>query len=385
MNFVESMAVSCGLKSESPCIEESFFPVVAEKYITFSSENHQSKQWDHLQEYIDLLTPILKKNGINMVEVGSNKLQFKNVIGLKGATNANHWAYIVKRSMLHFGPENFLSHLASFFDIPCVLLFSNTTPEYSLPNWSKNKENQHIIQSDLKGSKASFSGQETIKTINTISAEYCVAVTLNFLKINHSFDKYDILNIGTSYHQKLIEVVPDFIPDQNFFPRSLINIRLDYHFNEDNLIHFANNRKVSIVSDKKMDINKLSRIKPAISHLYLKVNENFDEDYVETLKLNGFNLSLILDEGANLAQTRLRFFDFEVVEETNKNKKDLDNTEKICDTTRYKSSKQIFSKEGRFSSKLSYDKKIKTHDDQFIIDEDNFWEDSEYFKLYNLK
>ena len=68
-----------------------------------------------------------------------------------------------------------------------------------------------------------------------------------------------------------------------------------------------------------------------------------------------------------------------------KNKKDLDNTEKICDTTRYKSSKQIFSKEGRFSSKLSYDKKIKTHDDQFIIDEDNFWEDSEYFKLYNLK
>ena len=154
MNFVESMAISCGFKSESPCIEESFFPVVAEKYITFSSENHQSKQWDHLQEYIDLLTPILKKNDISMVEVGSNELQFKNVIGLKGATNANHWAYIVKRSMLHFGPENFLSHLASFFDIPCVLLFSNTTPEYSLPNWSKNKENQHIIQSDFKRSQS---------------------------------------------------------------------------------------------------------------------------------------------------------------------------------------------------------------------------------------
>ena len=44
-----------------------------------------------------------------------------------------------------------------------------------------------------------------------------------------------------------------------------------------------------------MDINKLSRIKPAISHLYLKVNENFDEDYVETLKLNGFKS--IIDTG----------------------------------------------------------------------------------------
>jgi hypothetical protein len=94
---------------------------------------------------------------------------------------------------------------------------------------------------------------------------------------------------------------------------------------------------------------------------------------------------LILDKSANLAQTRLRFFDFEVAEESKKKKKDLDNVEKICDTTRYKSSKQIFSKEGQFSSKSSYDKKTKTHDDQLIIDEDSFWEDSEYFKLYNLK
>jgi hypothetical protein len=385
MNFVESMATSCGLKSGSPYIEQSFFPIVAEKYITFSSENHQSKQWDHFQEYIDLLNPILKKNNIRIVEIGSNDLQFQNVIGLKGATNANHWAYIIKKSTLHFGPENFLSHLSSFFDIPRVLLFSNTTPEYSSPNWAKNTQNQHIIQSTLNGEKPSFSAQEQIKTINTIPAEQCAAKTLDLLNIKHSFNQYDIFNIGPSYHQKLIEIIPDFVPDQNFFPRSLINIRLDYHFNEDNLIHFANNRKISIVSDKKMDINKLSRIKPAISHLYLKVDENFDEDYVETLKLNGFNLSLILDKSANLAQTRLRFFDFEVAEESKKKKKDLDNVEKICDTTRYKSSKQIFSKEGQFSSKSSYDKKTKTHDDQLIIDEDSFWEDSEYFKLYNLK
>ena len=76
---------------------------------------------------------------------------------------------------------------------------------------------------------------------------------------------------------------------------------------------------------------------------------------------------------------------FATLESSNKTKKDLDNSSEICDTTRYKSSKNIFSKDGQFSSKLSFDKKIKIHEDQIIIDEDEFWEDSDYFKLYNLK
>ena len=45
----------------------------------------------------------------------------------------------------------------------------------------------------------------------------------------------------------------------------------------------------------------------------------------------------------------------------------------------------IFSKDGQFSSKSSYLKGIKTHKDQMIIDDKDFWEESLHYKLYNLK
>ena len=385
MNFAESMAISSGLKKSKPHIEESFFPVVPKKYITISSENHQSKQWDHFQEFINLIKPMLDKEGISIIEIGSNEVQLQNVISLKGATNANHWAYIIKNSILHIGPENFLSHLSSFYDTPCVMLFSNTSPDYALPSWSKNKDNQYILQSDLKSNKPSFSSEEPIKSINTISAEKCASITLDHLSIDNSFSDIEVFYIGPLHHHKLVEIVPDFIPQPNFFPKSLINLRLDYHFNEESLLHFASNRKISIVSDKQIDTRILSRIKPAISHLFLKINESFDLNYVKFLKHNGFNISLIATEDANLSDTRLKFFDFDVSEETKKTKKDLDISELICDDTRYQSSKQIFSKDGIFSSKSSFDRKIKNHKDQIVIDEKSFWEDAEYFKFYNLK
>ena len=96
-------------------------------------------------------------------------------------------------------------------------------------------------------------------------------------------------------------------------------------------------------------------------------------------------MTLIAKDTADISLTRLRFFDYKVEEDFKTTKKDLDNIENICDTTRYKSSKTIFSKDGEFSSKASYDKKINKHSDQLIIDNKDFWEDLHHFKLYNLK
>ena len=71
MHFVENMSNSLGLKQNSPYIDESFFPVTPEKYITISTENHQSKQWDHFQEFINLIQPYLNKQDIKIIEIGS--------------------------------------------------------------------------------------------------------------------------------------------------------------------------------------------------------------------------------------------------------------------------------------------------------------------------
>jgi len=385
MHFVESMSLFSGLKSKRPFIEEAFFPVSAEKYITISTENHQSKQWDSFQEYINIISPILKSNKISIIEIGANDVQFNNISILKKATNENHWSFIVKNSLLHIGPENFISSLAAYHNTPSITLFSNTSPEYAAPNWIKSNAPQVFITPTIENYKPSFSAQEQHKSINKIDTESVIAKSLDLLNIKHTFDKYNVFYTGNMYYNKLIEVIPNFVPQQNFLPRSLINIRLDYHFNTEVLKSFANQRKLAIVSDREIAENILFDIKPNLEAVYFKVDEFSKPDYFLDLKQKGFNVHLIFKKDADLSKTRFIFFDWEIHEEKNQDKKSLDNHQKICDTTRYKSSKTIFSKEGQFSSKLAYDKKIANHEDQMIIDEQEFWNEAEYFKLYNLK
>lgn len=382
MNFIESLALYSGLKVSKPHIDDAFFPVVPKKYITISSDISTSKQWDAFNEYIEIIKPILFKEGIAIVEIGDNKHPINCPISLKGATNSRHWSYIVKNSLLHVGPENLICHIASFHKKPFISLYSNTNKEFSFPIWSSLKNQIAIEPKNHK--RPSFSADENPKSINKISAEEVASHTLNILGIKNEYDKYDVINIGDSFFQQSIEIVPDFIPDYNFFPKSSLNIRMDYHFDDSNLVHFANNRKVSIVTDKEIDKNVLNRIKPNLEIIYFKVDENFNYDYLKFLKLSNFKISLIAKQEANLSDTRLKFFDWVVEEEIKKTKKDIDNYKEICDTTNYKSSKKIFSKDGQFSCKCAFDKKIKSHNNQLIIDDKDFWEDLDSFKVYNL-
>lgn len=181
-----------------------------------------------------------------------------------------------------------------------------------------------------------------------------------------------------------LEIIPDFVPEPNFFPNSLLNIRLDYYFNTELLPHFASNRRLSLISDVEIPIKKLHPIKQNINKIFLQVDESFDIKYANELKTKGFKVDLILKEGANINNTRFNFFDWEVLEPPISDKKNIDNRDKICDTTRYKSSKIIFSKKGQFSSKFCFDKNISIHQDQMIVNEDEFWNYSHYYKLYNI-
>lgn len=379
------MSLFSGLRSKRPFIEEAFFPVSAEKYITISTENHQSKQWDSFQEYINLIYPILKKQNISIIEIGSNEVQFQNITVLKKVTNENHWSFIVKNSLLHIGPENFISSLASYHGVPSITLFSNTNPEYAAPNWIKSDAEQIFISPSIENYKPSFSSQEASKTINKIYTESVIAKTLDILDIKHDYDKYDVFYSGHLYYNKLIEIVPDFTPSNDFLPNSLINIRLDYHFNTASLKIFANKRKLAVVSDREIPYDVLAQIKPNLQGLYFKVDQSDNPDYYLDLKQKGFNVNLIFKKDADLPETKFLFFDWEIHEDKDKDKKSIDNHSKICDTTRYKSSKIIFSKNGQFSSKAAYDKNITSHEDQMIINEQDFWNESDYFKLYNLK
>jgi len=388
MNFLESISSSVGLVPSTPRIEKSFFPIVADKYITLHTENHQSKQWDHVHHFIDLIRPYLKKEGIQIVELGWNETPVNNVDFSFKNIDPKHAAYILSRSMAHVGVENFLTQLAGFYDVPCTSLYSNTSIDFSPPLWGDvDKQRKLCIESSRKSQKPSFAGEEHPKTINLISPEQVACKFLDSLGISNDISKRIPFFMGALSHSTCLEVVPDFNPDPSFFPRSLLNLRLDYLFNTEHFTSFASNRKISIISNKPVDLGLLSQIKPAIEAFCFKVDETFDIEYLKQVQKFAIPLNVFYQSSnpeSSISATRAKFFDFKVEEDIKKTKKDLDNLDELCNNGFFTSSKMLFSKNTQYSTKASWEKGISTHQDEKIIDCDTFWEEIDHLKLYNI-
>ena len=217
-----------------------------------------------------------------------------------------------------------------------------------------------------------------------ISAEEVADKCLGLLGIPNSFGSVDTVFIGKVFHSPCIEVIADFNPPSDFFPNSLINLRLDYMFNEKSIPSFTNNRKLSLVCDREIDPSILNAVKPNLEVIFLQVDEFTNPEYIKSIKGMGINVSLIAKRSANLSETRFKLLDWIVEEEISQDKNSLDNSAKICDTTRYKSCKMLFSKNKKYSSRSAWSAQVECHEDQLIIDEPAFWNEADYFKLYNI-
>ena len=268
MHFVETLSLCSGLKAKKPFIQDSFFPISNDKYITISTDKHPSKQWDQFQEFIDLINPFLDKEGIKILEVGSNNVKLENVSVLKGPTNENQWSFILKNSLLHIGPENFVSSLAAYHNIPSICLYSNTNPAYASPGWINNFSNNIDVIPCIKNFSPSFLGSEEDKKINYIFSESIVHKALSILKIKNDFNNYSVFYCGQKYYSKFIDIIPDFSPDNNFFTNTLINIRLDYKYVLDFFPNFASSRKLNIFFKTR----NRSKFAPGYKTQYSKLN-----------------------------------------------------------------------------------------------------------------
>ncbi len=72
MHILESYALQNDLKIDKPSVFERFFPLAVEDYITLdtSSLGTASLTYDHWQQVIDLIHPILEAKKIFIVQLG---------------------------------------------------------------------------------------------------------------------------------------------------------------------------------------------------------------------------------------------------------------------------------------------------------------------------
>lgn len=383
MHLIEQYALSCGVKIDKPHIETSFFPLSSSKYIVLHTNNKtQAKTYDYYNDVTELIYPYLSKKNIDIIQIGSIQDQeIVKCISLQGQTTTKQNAYIIKNSLLVLSTDSISTHIASAFNKKIVSLYSSMYKECCGPYWG-NKKWQSLLEPDRSSNKPSFSDTEWPKTINTILPETIACAVLDQLKIKHNLNNIETLHMGSSYHTGSLGVIPNHVMPKSFAPGQPANILGHEHFDEENITRWAQTRKVNVFLNQPMSINYLRAVKENIHQVNYFVGPEDKEEYFRSLNKIGLKTKLICEDENKIDDLRLKFFDWDVFLLKKKTKNDIDNHEKICNNTRYKSSQLISSNNQLYASKAAWRNDIHGKHDQ-IIDCDDFWAESNNLKIYN--
>ena len=159
MHLLEQYSLASGVKIKKPYIYEKFFPVTADKYITFHPSSKPSKTYDYWQEVINLILPVLDSKGIKIIQLGQEKEKVYNgVLSLVGFTNINQTAFVLRGSMLHVGADSFPTHIASGYNKKIVALYSNNYVNCVRPFFGDPKD--HVLLEPKRNNKPTFSFEE---------------------------------------------------------------------------------------------------------------------------------------------------------------------------------------------------------------------------------
>jgi hypothetical protein len=313
MHLVESFSLNTGLKIGEPYIYETYFPLpFEEKYITIQPfGKFESRKYDYWEETLETLVPVLKKNNIKIVQLGvPDEKALHGCLDLRGKTDYNQAAYLIKNSLLHLGIDSFGIHLASGYKKKIVGLYCNMLPNNSGPYWSQ-KEDTIILEPERKeGERPSYAPMEMPKTINKIAPEEITRSVCKLLGVEFNFP-YKTIFIGSEFENRRVEVVP-LTHVENFVQLGVDSmiVRMDHYFNEDTLMNQLARCKCSVVTDKPVNIGILNKFKDRINEFVYFIDKDTDPDYFKLIKPTGvpFFLMTYLN-GEDLNEIKLKYVD----------------------------------------------------------------------------
>jgi hypothetical protein len=283
MHLVESYATSCGLKIGKPFILESYFPLPFDKYISFQPfSKYTAKDYDYWQEVINLISPILRQNNIQIVQIGGEKEKvIDNCYTVNGQTTIRQAAYIIKNSLLHLGTDSFGAHIASGFNKRIIALYSNNNINNVKPYWT-NEEDMALLSPKID-KKPSYAAEENPKSINEIKPEKIAQAVLRLLGIDNNLHLMETIYNGRLYNNKIFHIIPNHVVERSQMINSCI-VRMDLDFNEDNLNQQLKLMPCIIASHKPINLDILKENKSNILGINYFVEDESSIEFIKNLK-----------------------------------------------------------------------------------------------------
>lgn len=386
MNRTEKLALECGVEISQPFLDSSYIPVVEDKYIIIDTRsNYASGAYDYWGDVVDLIWDKLQTNKISvfLISKDTNSNMVRNNRWFIGLSKKQE-SYLVKYAMAVGANDNYLLSVASVFNIPSVGLYSCFSPANTQPVWNKNRH--CAIESDRDGNKPSYSRKiETPPTINFISPYRVAKGLLDALGIENQFGDYELIYTGDKHHHKILEIIPDFSPTNEYGKGQVLNLRLDLVSNLDVSIFakWVTNKKVNLITDKEINPRLLNSFKDSLSGITIILNDTISEAFLKICQKIGIHIKLFCQDAKRLNEFRFKFFDWVVLDDSPK-KNSLEDFPLLNSDSFFVSSKILVSKEGRFASKAHFAAKIPVDkNDQKVILSPDFLHELEYFRIYN--
>jgi len=385
-HVTQAYTTHCEVDSYAPQLLDSFYPISFPHYIVLHTAERSSppecyNYWDLVLESIK---PYLVDSGFHIVQ-----LQHGEEIDTFSKFADKHLAnigfqqslYIIKNSSGYLGTSDVFMHMASANNKKIVALFGDAYPETEGPCWNKD---YRCLSPDFSEIKPFFGRHQNTKRINEIKPEKIANEFLSLLNKEDTAIGLSSVFIGDNYHNESVEIIPNFFNAALLKPEQPLNIRADLHFDAQNISSWIRGRRVNLFvkPDGSSDLSWLPAAKPNINRLNVFIDASTDLDAIKNIKRSGVPMALFCKEESQLEETRLKFIDWIVDLFSLKEKKDLDNIDKIdYTTTQFRSSKKVLS-DGQVYPTL-YHSMNKDKDSSKLIDDPLFWNDLDHLYIFN--
>jgi len=385
MNLTEKMALDCGVKTSKPYLDRYYLPLNNDNFIIIDSRSkNTSGEYDYFTDVLDLIKGYLKNANIDVFQLANDKNIKLSCDRCYISINKKQENYLISKARLLVSNENYTLYTASVFNTKSIGLYSLFNPKNTQPIWNRNS--QIVLESDRDGNLPSYGNlKETPKTINFISPYIVAKNILDSLGIVNDLNKFELVYLGKSFHQKIVEIVPDFISSESFMKGQSINLRLDYidSLNVSVFNYWLTNRKVNIITNKDINVNLITQFKSNIILITVMMSPNISEKFLKMCKSIGLKLKIFCDIKDMLEEYRFRFLDWEIHKDFEENSL-LNNLPTISEKSKFISSKILISKGKQFSCKANYllNKHLDNSEEHVILSKE-FEQEIEFFKIYN--
>jgi len=385
MNLTEKMALDCGVKISQPYLDRYFLPIRNDNYIIIDTRcKNANGEYDYFNDVLDLIKPYLKEVNIDIFQIATDKNAKLACDKCFITINKKQENYLISKARLLISNENYSLHIASVFNTKSIGLYSLFNPINTRPVWNTNS--QIILESDRDGNLPSYGRlNESPKTINFISPYVIAKNILDSLGISNDLKRFELVHLGKSFNQKIVEIVPDFVSDANFMKDRSINLRLDYikNLNSSVFNYWVSNRKVNIITDKDININMVAPYRNNILLVTIMLSENISEKFLKHCKSIGLKLKIFCDDKNKLEEYRFKFLNWDVHQDF-ENEGALVKLTNLSKNSKFISSKILISKGKQFSCKANYfaNKHLDNSEESVILSKE-FEQEIEFFKIYN--